>query len=396
MEYIIWGDLHNAGVHVKLRNTMKIGILTQPLHSNYGGLLQNYALQQVLKRMGHNVLTIDWSNNNSSLQWCIDYCKSLTRFLLMRPAQFPLSPTKINYMRKHTNLFIASHIATTKAMHRISAKKMKQYEFDAYIVGSDQVWRLTYNAHIEWMYLSFAKNESIKRIAYAASVGIDYWDYPKEKSVICATLAQRFDAISVRESDATLLVKDNLNMPAQHVLDPTLLLNNTDYEQLLSLETIKFDKSIAIYILDMNDSKKELLDYLQKHLNCKINVIGNPNAHNNKLNYRERQSPSVEDWLNGIRKADYVITDSFHGTVFSIIFHKQFVCLGNRARGNSRFKSLLEMAGLENRQIDQSEVSNYDAISCCLCAPIDWGKVDLQKQRMQKISHDFLMKNLQK
>ena len=197
-----------------------------------------------------------------------------------------------------------------------------QYEFDAYIVGSDQVWRWAYNAHIEWMYLSFVKDESVKRIAYAASIGIAYWDYPQDKSIMCATLAQQFNAISVREKDAVSLVKEYLGMPAQYVLDPTLLLNATDYEQLLLLGPVKPDTSIAVYILDMTENKRLLLDDLQKRLHCKINVIGNPDAQNSSFSYRDRQSPPVEDWLNGIRKADYVLTDSFHGTVFSIIFHK--------------------------------------------------------------------------
>ena len=373
---------------------MRIGILTQPLYSNYGGLLQAFAMQEILKRMGHDVLTVDWSNDNSYMRWCIDYCKSLVRCLMMHPVQFPLSPTKVNYMRKYTNPFIASHIATTKAMHHISAEELKQYEFDAYIVGSDQVWRWAYNAHIEWMYLSFVKDESVKRIAYAASIGIAYWDYPQDKSIMCATLAQQFNAISVREKDAVSLVKEYLGMPAQYVLDPTLLLNATDYEQLLLLGPVKPDTSIAVYILDMTENKRLLLDDLQKRLHCKINVIGNPDAQNSSFSYRDRQSPPVEDWLNGIRKADYVLTDSVQGTVFSIIFHKQFVCLGNKDRGNSRFESLLEMAGLEKRQVDQSDVLNYDMISSRLCEPIDWKAVDKRKQAMQTISYSFLMKNL--
>ena len=118
-----------------------------------------------------------------------------------------------------------------------------------------------------------------------------------------ATLAQQFNAISVREKDAVSLVKEYLGMPAQYVLDPTLLLNATDYEQLLLLGPVKPGHKYSCFILDMTENKRLLLDDLQKRLHCKINVIGNPDAQNSSFSYRDRQSPPVEDWLNGIEKS---------------------------------------------------------------------------------------------
>lgn len=373
---------------------MKIGIITQPLHTNYGGLLQAFALQVVLKRMGHNVLTVDWAHDNSYIRWILACCKALIHRLMLHPAQFPLLPFKVKYMRRFTDMFITSYIAITRSMHRISGKKLERYGFDAYIVGSDQVWRLAYNAHIEWMYLSFIKDKSLKRVAYAASFGIDYWDYPQKVTQTCAGLAQRFDCISVREKAAIRLVNDNLGVSAQWVLDPTLLLNADDYEQVLTLPEVKPNNSIAVYMLDMNNEKRELLEALRLRLRCNIYIIGNPNAQNRDLGYKERQFPAVEDWLNGIRQSNYVVTDSFHGTVFSVIFHKSFVCLGNKDRGNSRFSSILEMAGLESRILDSSTDLLPDAIANLLCEPIDWLEVDMRKRAMQNISYTFLATNL--
>ena len=369
---------------------MKIGILTQPLHTNYGGLLQAFALQTVLKRMGHTVLTVDWAHDNSYMQWVIDCCKASIHRLMLHPAHVPLLPYKVKYMRRFTDSFIASYIAITESMHRISAKKLEKYGFDAYVVGSDQVWRLAYNAHIEWMYLSFVKDRSVKRVAYAASFGIDYWDYPQTISQTCADLAQRFDCISVREKEAVRIVNDNLGMPAQCVLDPTLLLNADDYEQILSLPKAKPNGSIGVYMLDMNEEKLELLNALQHQLHCNIHIIDNPNTQNRHLNYKERQSPAVEDWLNGIRQSDYVVTDSFHGTAFSIIFHKSFICLGNKNRGNSRFSSILGITGLGSRLLDSSTELLPDAVANLLCEPIDWPVVDMRKQSMQNTSYSLL------
>lgn len=372
---------------------MKICILTQPLHSNYGGLLQAFALQTILKRMGHRVWTVDWAHDLSYWRWALGCCRTLILRVMKRNVPFPVLPYRVKYMRRYTDRFIFSNITTTVPMHSISTRKLNPYEFDAYVVGSDQVWRLAYNAHIEWMYLSFVKDAHVRRLAYAASIGIEHWDYPEPLTKLCAALAQRFDGISVREKEAVALVQDNLGMSSQYVLDPTLLLDADDYAQLLSLPVIRSGRSIAIYILDMNVQISTMLESLCEQMQCELHVIGNPKAQDTTCNYKERQSPPVEDWINGIRSAEYVVTDSFHGTVFSILFHKSFICLGNERRGMSRFTSLLEMAGLTARLVNTSYL-NVESIASLLHEEIDWMAVDARKKVMQQISVSFLKSNL--
>ena len=110
-----------------------------------------------------------------------------------------------------------------------------QYRFDAYVVGSDQVWRPTYNLGDKLfdMYLAFADGQQVKRLSYAASFGVDKWEYSDDQTRICSELAKQFDAISVREKSGVKLCADNLGVDAIHVLDPTMLLDPSDYNKLI-------------------------------------------------------------------------------------------------------------------------------------------------------------------
>ena len=160
---------------------MKIGILTQPLHANYGGLLQNYALQQVLLRAGHEVETIDWTPFNKSLRSRLYRIK-----WTILPFLFPKKYPKLRYqptdeerkvIQQHTNHFISTYIHHTKTiMYKDGfSHQAKVGNYDAYVVGSDQCWRPQYNAFLSSMFLDFAKEEKVKRIAYAASFGTNQW-----------------------------------------------------------------------------------------------------------------------------------------------------------------------------------------------------------------------------
>ena len=197
---------------------MKIGILTQPLQANYGGLLQNYALQQVLLRAGHEVETIDWTPSYKSLRYRL-YRIKWTILSFLFPKKFPklkYQPTddEKKVIQQHTNHFISTYIHHTKTImfkdgFRHQAKVGK---YDAYVVGSDQCWRPCYNAFLSSMFLDFAKDEKVKRIAYAASFGTDQWEFTQEMTSICTPLAQKFNFVSVREYSGIKLCKEHLGV----------------------------------------------------------------------------------------------------------------------------------------------------------------------------------------
>lgn len=366
---------------------MKIGILTQPLASNYGGILQNYALQTVLIRLGHNPYTIYYGQNRV-IDWLNIWIRYIVKLIIRHPNRKikPLGYTK--YINKcncpHITDFVKHHINTTYHIgQHINNSKLASYKFDAYIVGSDQTWRPQYNLghQLYNMFLDFIQKEHyIKRIAYAASFGVDKWEYNNIQTQQCSELIKLFDAVSVREESGIKLCKKYFNAAAIHLLDPTLLLSADDYRLLINnSDTPNPDGDVLVYILDLTDEKKSLVNNFCTKNNYNPFYVGVKNL--------DGTHPSIESWLNGFNTAKYVITDSFHGSVFSIIFNKPFVSIGNDSRGMSRFNSLLSIFNLEDRLVSASTIVDTIPIP-------DWEKVNAIKEQWQTKSIKFLVDNL--
>ena len=175
-------------------------------------------------------------------------------------------------------------------------------------------------------------------------------DISSKKITNCINLLKRFNAVSVREKSAVNICEEQLGVSARHVLDPTMLLNVEDYATLFNKTVVNVNENhLLVYILDNNDDIKKSVENLSIRFNLNSHAVNAIEVQNQK-SYKYK-FPSVENWLRGFYDAKYVITDSFHGTVFSIIFNKPFICLGNENRGSSRFNSLLGMFGLENRLV---------------------------------------------
>lgn len=348
---------------------MKIGILTLPLHTNYGGILQAYALQTVLERMGHEVFVIQRPWRQQIVWWkyplqIIKRC--ISRYILGRNSSI-FSEIKWNknqaVIERNTKEFIDEYIHT----HQIKQiSDIKETDFDTIVVGSDQIWRPKYYRlhykYIEDAFLSFTKKWSLKRIAYAPSFGTDEWEYNQVETQKCSNLLQKFDAVSVREQSGIELCEKYLgHKNVQWVLDPTMLLNREDYERLISKDT-KAPGDLMCYVLDANDEINNLIAKIANENDLKVFQAAS-DVDNVSLPKERRIQPPVESWLAGFRDAKLVITDSFHACVFSILFHKPFVVLGNKNRGYSRFESLLKRFGLEGRLIENASQLNQSMLN---------------------------------
>lgn len=358
---------------------MKIGIVTQPLYNNYGGLLQNYALQQVLKRLGHEVKTIDFVGRTSFTMYLLSICKQLLIAILKRRRPQIRSYVAIPSFRNPIMAdFVNNHIDRTRIVHSYTKKIINEEHFDAVITGSDQVWRPIYNRYIDDMYLRFVP-DAIKKIAYAASFGVDTWEYNAEQTETCAKYAKRLDAISVREATGVELCRTHLGVNAEHVLDPTILAGAEAYKPLLKENTEQQDYLFA-YILDITPGKQAYLESMAKSKGLNLIIRGaDKNA-----------TLSVEDWLSMIANSSMVVTDSFHGTVFSILFHREFYSIVNIARGGTRFASLLNPLGLEHRMGDASQLQSLESSS------IDWKQVEQILDQHRRDSKNFLTNALKK
>ena len=333
---------------------MKIGILTLPLHTNYGGILQAYALQTVLERMGYEVTVFDTPKKIKVFTWRLPIMvlgRCIAKFLLGRQS-YILTEVWHNktypIVSRYTQAFIDKYINRLE-LADISA--LSKNEYDILIVGSDQIWRPVYYTHIENAFLSFAREWDVKRIAYAASFGTDKWEYSEKQTQLCGSLLQLFDVVTVREQSGISLCQKHFNVMAQHVLDPTMLLESADYIKLIEVSNIsKSEGDMLCYILDETEEKSNFISRIAAHKGMKMFRV-NSRIEDKFAPLEERIQPPVEFWLRGFYDAKFVITDSFHACVFAILFQKPFLVIGNRERGLARFESLLSLFDLEDRLV---------------------------------------------
>jgi hypothetical protein len=385
---------------------MKIGILTQTLHNNYGGLLQNYALHQVLIRADHKPCTIDHTRTVkiSRIRKIYRRAKAHVKHWL-----YPHKYGKLAYVAnereediisKNTNYFIDKYIKRTKTFdkHQDFLNIANSNEYQAYVVGSDQCWRPRYNkSFLGEMFLNFAeKQQTIKRIAYAASFGMDEWILSQERIDEYARLAQKFDLITVREDSGIDLCRKHLGVQAQHVLDPTMLLSKDDYIRIVEMEKEpQSSGDLFYYILDPSEEKTEFVKKSAMRLGLVPFTVmpKHPRGYRTKNNIKNHIEdcayPSVTSWLRAFMDAKMVIVDSFHGMVFSIIFNKPFVVIGNKGRGMSRFTSLLRLFSLEDRLLDANHLDMK-----VLDRPIDWAYVNKTKENYKEVSTSLLLNSL--
>jgi len=348
---------------------MKIGILTLPLHHNYGGILQAYALQTFLKNQGHEVFLIRRTMPAPKRSLKTQFSKWISKIIVER------NPRKFTEDNLHPR---TDFLNSNKELEDSVIK----HKLNALIVGSDQVWRLEYSDAIALnFFFDFLDNTSIKKISYAASFGLDNWSHPVDITKKIAGLLHKFDAVSVREDSAVTICKDIFDVSAVHMIDPTLLLEKDEYISLISPTELTKDKSLIVYIIDESADKTKVIDkvaarkrLVTKSINAKLKF-----SQKNFSKIVECIYPTISFWLSGFRDADFIVTDSFHGVAFSLIFNKPFIAIGNKDRGLARFQSILKIFNLQNRLIFQFSELTDDLID----SEIDFLSINeiIQEQR---------------
>lgn len=326
---------------------MKIGILTHPQGSNYGGILQCYALSIYLKKLGHTPIVIRRESDKGFFLWTT--IRTTLRALHFPRYYNPNSCDKTRLIRP----FVEKYLTRTQPIR--SQKQMRtvcdQYKLDAVIVGSDQVWRADYAMNFGYNYFLDFVPSNIKKLSYAASFGLSNWQYDLEQTNCIKHLLSSFSGVSVREENAVRLCEDNLGITPKWLLDPTMLLKAEDYENIISPRIIK-DKYVFVYWLG---NKSLVSKDIEKYKKQGYRIVD--------INLRdEREQESVEDWLSYINYADYIITDSFHGCVFSILFKKQFIIRMNESGGTSRLESLFKMLDIpmQSQEVKTSDCKNME------------------------------------
>ena len=363
---------------------MKIGILTLPFNNNYGGYLQAYALMTILKREGHEVeLIYRRHSKQPAKDKIIPTIKNIIKVLLGRKVVSIIPDEEKSFRARGVNMMpVLDNMITPKSRPLYSSKEFNEYvsgRYDVVIVGSDQVWRPDYGPEIRDYFFCGIPDKELIRLSYAASFGTDNPVFTDAERTDCAKALKKFNAISVREESGQELVRCMGYSAPQLVLDPTLLLTAEDYNAIIPRKDSPSKGKIFCYVLDMNDEKEKFIDRICHQTSKKRYTISDIQKGDSVL-------PSVEEWLMAIRDADMVITDSYHGTVFSVIFQKEFICFTNSSRGSSRMDCLRVLTGINDRFIDVSVKLPNNRI--------EYDVVNMRIEKLKAISIDFLKSNL--
>lgn len=355
---------------------MKIGILTYHRAHNYGAVLQAIATRVFLKNMGYNSFYIDYYPA---------YHKAV---------YFPFSVKEIIHLRrKYGWLYIKEHLLHWKEyrqrydnFERFIRKYIKPYcktisePYDLVIYGSDQIWRkqrwgIGYNP----IYFGDNTISAKRKIAYAASMGILPL-HPEEENI--NDLFNNFDAISVREKSLQSFLV-SLGYPRTKLcLDPTLLLDVNDWEQFKSTISTE-EEYVLLYHLQQNAFDVEKVRLFARKLGCQLKIIQGDIGESNK----ECQNVvGPEDFISLIANARCVLSSSFHGVVFSVIFNKPFYA--SLIANADRVKNLLEQLGLNDNFIDGKEILE-------LSYPyIDYMEVNMKLEKIRRSSYSYLLEQL--
>lgn len=373
-------------------------ILAHAIFHNLGGLLQAYALQKVVQKLGFTCCTIDYLPQLEFSWLRLQGPRAISLYWL----------TYIRMLLGSRSDWFPRFLMPWRAKG-FKSKFMKLCPLDGerkrlacladgmpFIVGSDQVWRGVYAREMEnlpFFFLSFATQRQRQRsIAYAASFGSDEWEGTPEETEECARLIKDFKAVSVREHSGIRLCREVFGVEAVQMPDPTLLLEPEDYTRVIrKWWTRRLPQPfLAVYLLDETEEKRELTRAVAAESQLYPQQL---TAHGDAPRAMDRIPLSVPQWLRCMRDSECVLTDSFHGCVFAIIFNKPFVCLGNARRGSARFDSLLSTFGLQERLLTNPTA---DQVAQRMREPIDWARVNTIRRSEQQRAFDFLNQHLEK
>ena len=343
------------------------GVATLWFSCNYGAILTTYALYRVLEEMGRRPVLLDYA----ALLRCPDFAKgdNISRLFMQRQG-----------------------IACTKPLNDDGDYDALNDSLDAFIIGSDQVWRWRYTACCGLAYfLDFVRGDK-RKVAYASSFGIETEERPEESVERARCCLQAFDAVSVREKSGVDILREHYGIEGEWVLDPVFLCRMEDYDTLSECAERRESPYVLSYVLEPDDAIRHHIAAISAGRGARaVNMV------DAQKDFEEMQrrfgtgqiarDVSPEQWVRNIRDCDFFITDSFHGVCYALMFNRPFLCVAPPTRGRARFDSLLGLVGLQRCMLspDYTEEEWNAAV-----APIDWAQVNNTLQREREKARAWL------
>ena len=287
-----------------------IGIINWWFVNNRGAILTNYALNEMVKSLGYNALTINY----------------ITPF------------ERENFKNSFAQDFANKYIKRTRWIENLNKLKTLNNDIGTFLCGSDQIFRyFPCKAHDMIFYLDWADANKNKLISYSASFAVNEFEANEKETAIVRHFLKRFDNHSVRELDGVDIMKNTFGIECEQVLDPVFCIDKQKYIYMAEkAENKPTEDFIAYYIMRQTKENLDILEHVKSKLNIKKAINLNPPM-------------SIENWLWYMQNAKFILTDSFHGTCFSLILNKEFAAIPNEEEYPSRFKTLEQLSGLSER-----------------------------------------------
>lgn len=383
---------------------MKVALAINYDYHDYGGMLQAFATQQFLKKQGIDSEAVNFDNlkgDISKRKWKyflsnildVSIVKEKSKLIEKKIRQ------KVNYTLKANmaerdaafDEFCKTHFKVSRAfLSWTDMTNASEKEYDAVVVGSDQLW-LPSNVKADYYTLNWVP-KSVKKIAYATSFGIGC--IPTKYDDIYTEYLSRINYLSARETSGQEIIKKHTGKDVPLVNDPALLLDANDWNEVISEEPLVKEKYVFCYFMGNNPKQREYVTALAKEKDLKIVALLHLDQYIASDEDYADYAPwnvSPADFVNLVKNAEYVCTDSFHGTVFSTIYSRNFFTFMRFKKNaslstNTRITSLLARLGLTDRLVENMNNRPLD-IS-------DWDKIQTEVAAFRKISGDWLVKSL--
>lgn len=349
----------------------KVGIVTYHRSINYGAILQTYALQRKVEEFGKDCHIIDYQNElmkkNNRLRSIkeVKGIKELGKYLLI----YRNSNSRFYKFQEFMNEYIKLSIECQD----IEDIREIEHQYDKFITGSDQVWNTKINGS-DMAYLLEFTNQNSKKNSYAASFGVS--EISEHSKKIFSNSFSTFNNILVREQQAVKIISEISDKSVQVVLDPTLLLSIDEWDKIVPLSK-KNKKYIFVYAFSGSKTIKTMALNLSESKGYEIIWLTYGYEFSTKIKYVKNIGPL--EFLNLIKNAEFIITNSFHGTAFSINFNKQFYLeyLPMGYEVNSRLENIVKMFKLEKNILNEKTLTSnlniidYDEVNKKLCKERD-------------------------
>lgn len=368
---------------------MKIGILTFLGVENCGALLQAYASSNIVKNMQNDVELINLISNNEAQRKSNSNLKN--KAFLARKIYSMFFPRSLKRRKILFENFRKEYLPIYPQGKRIGENELEEIckKYECIICGSDQIWSQDPKLYdrSDAYFINFDFNG--RRISYAASFG-DNLDYAEENKNHILSYIEKFDSVSVREQEAQKFLSNN-NISSEVTVDPTLLISKSQWEKLAVSPNNKEDY-ILYFSVNSRKYSINIAKKLAKQTGLKVIEL-NPHPKSWNSGFIKKYGIGPCEFLGYILNAKYIVTNSFHGTVFSILFNKPFLAAFDEKDGNiikeNRKYTLIEKVGLQDSIMTESKTIDLKTIN-----HIPWDDVNAKIEQLKKESMEYLKKSL--